>query len=327
MSRVPTIKDVAATAGVTVTTVSRYLNKRGYISEATGAKIERVIKELNYVPNEIARSLFRQKSSIIGVIIPTAIHPFFGELLAAIEGSASAAGYKILFCESRLERGKEKGYVEMLKRHKVDGIIMGSHTLEVDEYCDLGMPLVTIDRKIDERIPYIASDNREGGRLATLHLIEKGCTKLAHICGNLSLDMLSNQRCEAFLEEARKGSAEPVVIQTNIDVFDFSQYSALVNGLFDEHPDIDGVFASDLKAAHVIQACARRGRRVPEDVKVVGYDDVLMASLLTPRLTTIHQPIEAIGEQAVRIILARIAGEEVPMTNVFPVSLVERDST
>lgn len=326
MGRVPTIKDVAAKAEVTVTTVSRYLNKRGYISAATGAKIDQVMKELDYVPNEIARSLYRQKSNILGVIIPTAAHPFFGELVAAIESHAYEAGYKILLCESRLDRAKERGYVEMLKRHKVDGIVMGSHTLEVDEYRNLDMPIVTIDRKIDEHIPYIATDNREGGRLATRHLLGRGCRKLAHICGNLSLDMLSNQRCDAFLEEARAGGAESVVIQTAIDVFDFSQYSAIVNGLFEEHPDIDGVFASDLKAAHVIQACARHGRSVPRDVKVVGYDDVLLASLLSPRLTTVRQPIEAMGERAVSIILARQRGEEVAMENVFPVSLVERDS-
>jgi len=134
MDRNPTIKDVAAKSGVTVTTVSRYLNKRGYISEATASKIESVMNELGYVPNEIARSLYRKKSSIFGIIVPTTVHPFFGELVSAIDGAAYEHGYKILLCESRLDRQKEKDYVEMLKRHKVDGIIMASHTLDVDEY-------------------------------------------------------------------------------------------------------------------------------------------------------------------------------------------------
>ena len=326
MGRVPTIKDVAAGAGVTVTTVSRYLNKRGYMSEATGAKIERVMQELGYVPNEIARSLYRRKSSILGIIIPTAVHPFFGELVAAMETRAYEAGYKILLCESRLDRAKEKGYVEMLARHKVDGIVMASHTLEVDEYGNLGMPLVTIDRKLGESIPYVTSDNYEGGRLAARFLLDRGCRKLAYFSGNLTLDLLPNRRCEAFVAETEKAGAEGIVIQTKVDVFDFSQYGGLVDKLFAEHPDIDGVFASDLKAAHVIQACRRLGRRIPDDLKIVGYDDILIASLLSPRLTTVRQPTEEMGRAAVDLLIDQIAGRVPRMANVFPVSLVERDS-
>lgn len=327
MNRNPTIKDVAAKSGVTVTTVSRYLNKRGYISQATASKIESVMNELGYVPNEIARSLYRRKSSIFGVIVPTTVHPFFGELVSAIDSAAYEHGYKILLCESRLDRQKEKDYVEMLKRHKVDGIIMASHTLDVDEYQNLLMPVVTFDRRIGDIIPFVSCNNYEGGRLAARHLLDRGCTKIAYFSGNLTLDLLPNLRCNAFLDETRNAGAESVVIQTDVDVFDFSQYGLLVDKLFDEHPDVDGVFASDLKAAHVIQACLRRGKRVPEDVKIVGYDDVSLASLLVPRLTTIHQPIEEIGKKAIELLMAQIEGTEVHQENVLPVTLVERESS
>jgi LacI family sucrose operon transcriptional repressor len=151
----------------------------------------------------------------------------------------------------------------MLMRHKVDGIIMASHTLEVDEYRNLGMPIVTIDRKIGDDIPYVTSDNFAGGALAASRLLSRGCRKLAYFSGNLTLDLLPNKRCEAFLAKAGAGGAEAIVIQTDFDVFDFSQYEALVDKLFAEHPDIDGVFASDVKAAHVVQACNRLGKRVP----------------------------------------------------------------
>ncbi|MDP3176781.1 MAG: LacI family DNA-binding transcriptional regulator, partial [Spirochaetaceae bacterium] len=315
-----------ARAGVTVTTVSRFLNKRGYMSEATRGKIALAMSELGYVPNEIARSLFRQKSSIIGLIIPTANHPFFGELTSSVEFHAYEAGYKTLLCNSRLDRDKEKGYVEMLKRHKVDGIIMASHTLEVDEYRGLGMPIVTMDRKIGDDIPYVTSDNYAGGTLAARRLLARGCRKLAYFSGNLTLDLLPNKRCDAFLAETGADGAEAIVIQTDFDVFDFSQYATLVSRLFEEHPDIDGVFASDVKAAHVLQACNRLRRRVPEDIKIVGYDDVLIASLLVPRLTTIRQPIEEMGKRAVATLIAQIEGASIPMANVLPVSLIERES-
>ena len=112
--KMPTIKDVAEKAGVTVTTVSRVLNNRGYISEATRKKVYKVMEELNYQPNELARSLYRGKSNLIGLIIPTVSHPFFGELSAYIEGYAHSKGYKILLCNSQLEREKEKEYIENL---------------------------------------------------------------------------------------------------------------------------------------------------------------------------------------------------------------------
>ncbi|HUX21663.1 MAG TPA: LacI family DNA-binding transcriptional regulator, partial [Spirochaetia bacterium] len=269
-----TIKDVAREAGLTVTTVSRVLNNRGYISEATRKKVFRVMAELDYQPNEIARSLYRRSSKMLGLIVPTVSHPFFAELSSSVEQYAYAAGYKIVLCNSHLDQEKEREYVDMLKRHKVDGIIMGSHTLRVDEYENLNMPIVTIDRQISDSIPSLSSDNFEGGRLAAKLLLSKGCKKIAYICGNLKLELLANRRYDAFVQEIERAGVPNVVVQTNIDVFDTTQYEALVNALFSEHPGTDGVFASDLKAARVIQACVRLGKRVPGDVRVVGYDDV-----------------------------------------------------
>jgi LacI family transcriptional regulator, sucrose operon repressor len=322
----PTIKDVALKAGVTVTTVSRVLNNKGYISEQTRNKVAEVMKELDYVPNEMARALLRQRSSIIGLIVPTVSHPFFGELAMHIEHYAYEAGYKVLLCNSHLDSEKEREYIDMLKRHKVDGIIMGSHTLDVSEYLNLSMPVVTLDRKIDDRIPSVSSDNRQGGMLATRRLISRGCSKIAMITGSLQLDLLANQRCTAFIAEAEARGIRHVVVQTNVDVFDYSQYGDLVDKLFAEHPDVDGVFASDVKAAHVIQACARLGKSVPGDVKVVGYDDTQIASLLVPRLTTVRQPKEAMAKLALETLVKQIHGEPYSLETVLPVELVDRDS-
>jgi LacI family sucrose operon transcriptional repressor len=324
---VATIKDVAREAGLTVTTVSRVLNNRGYISEATRKKVHEVMAELDYQPNEIARSLYRQRSKMIGLIVPTVSHPFFAELSSSIEQYAYADGYKIVLCNSHLDQEKEREYVDMLKRHKVDGIIMGSHTLRVDEYENLNMPIVTIDRQISASIPSLSSDNYEGGRIAAKLLLAKGCRKVAYICGSLKLELLANRRHDAFVREMTKAGVPHVVVQTNIDVFDTTQYEALVNGLFTEHPETDGVFASDLKAARVIQACVRLGKRVPEEIRIVGYDDVKLASLLVPPLTTIRQPIDEMARQLVQLILRQTAGESVPMKTVLPVTLVERLST
>jgi LacI family sucrose operon transcriptional repressor len=322
-----TIKDVAKMAGVTVTTVSRVLNNRGYISEKTRNKVAEAMKELQYQPNEIARSLYRQKSNIIGLIIPTVAHSFFGELASHIEYYAYECGYKILLCNSHLNRKKEKEYVEMLKRHKVDGILMGSHTLEIDEYLNLNLPIVTFDRQITNSIPFVSSDNFEGGRLAANLLIQKGCRKIAHISGNLSLNMLSNKRYEAFIIEVVANRVEHITVQTEVDVFDIPQNERLIDNMFKEYPDIDGVFTSDITAVQVIQACSRLNKRIPEDIKIIGYDDIQLASLIVPQLTTIRQPMAEMSKRAVELIIKQMNGKEVLMENIFPVRLVERNTT
>lgn len=324
----PTIKDVARLAGVTVTTVSRVLNNRGYISDATRQKVYQAMEELNYQPNEIARSLHRRKSKLIGLIIPTVSHPFFGELAGFIEYYAHLIGYKVLICNSLLDRKKEKEYIEMLKSNRVDGIIMGSHTLEVEEYMNLNYPIVTFDRRISEEIPYISSDNYGGGKLATHLLIQKGCKKIAHISGNLQLQLLANKRSQAFIELSKEHGIESVIVETELNVFDITQYEAMIRNLLEKHPDIDGVFASsDVMAAYFIQIGYFLNKRIPEDIKIVGYDDIKLASLFVPPLTTIRQPIEEMAKCAVELIVRQVNEEPFERENVFPVELIERLTT
>jgi LacI family sucrose operon transcriptional repressor len=324
----PTIKDVAKLAGVTVTTVSRVLNNRGYISDETRKKVYKAMEELNYRPNEIARSLHRRKSKLIGLIIPIVSHPFFAELAGFIEYYAYLKGYKVLICNSLLDRVKEKEYIDMLKSNQVDGIIMGSHTLEVEEYMNLNYPIVTFDRCISENFPYVSSDNYHGGKLATNLLIQKGCKKIAHICGNLQLNLLANKRSEAFIELTKEHGIESAIIETEINVFNTTQYESIVRRLLTEHPDIDGVFASsDVIAAYLIQACYLMNKRIPEDIKIVGYDDIKLASLFVPPITTIHQPLEDMAKCAVELIMKQIEGKEFELENVFPVKLIERSTT
>lgn len=323
-----TINDVAQKAGVSVTTVSRVLNNRGYISEATRKKVYQSMEELNYQPNEIARSLLRKQSNIIGLIIPNVSHPFFGELANFMEYYAYQNGFKILLCNSQLDPVKEKEYIEMMKRNRVDGIIMGSHTLEVEEYKNLHYPLVTIDRQIDENVPFISSDNYRGGELATRLLIEKGCKKIAHICGNLGLNLLANRRSAAFEHIVAKYSVDHLTIQTDMNVFDQNQYERIIHNLFQQHPDIDGVFAtSDIIAAFVIKMCRKFGKSIPDNVRVVGYDDVNAASWINPAITTIKQPIEEMSRLAIELIRKQLDGDRFERENILPVQLVERETT
>lgn len=322
-----TIKDVAERAGVTVTTVSRVLNNRGYISQATRKKVQSAMQELQYQPNEIARSLMRKKSMMVGLIVPTVAHPFFGELAHGLETYASARGYKILLCNSRLDKAKEQEYIDMLGSNRVDGIIMGSHTLDVMAFMNLGKPVVTFDRKI-ESIPFVSSDNYQGGVVAANLLVAKGCKHIAHICGDLSLDMLANQRTEGFVDTLNIHGLNTYVVQLGTDAFDPAEHAEAVNSLLTSHPEVDGIFASsDMIAFQVMKSCAAKGVRIPEQIKLIGYDDISFSSIITPGLTTIRQPIDAMSRLAFDLMERQMNGEMVSMEHVLPIKLIERQTT
>lgn len=321
-----TIKDVAQVAGVTVTTVSRVLNDRGYISDTTRKKVYQAMDQLNYQPNEIARSLLRRKSNLIGLIVPNVSHPFFAELTNYIEYYAYEAGYKVLICNSYQDSSKEKDYIDMLKRNQVDGIIMGSHTLDTSEYINGNLPIIAVDRNLSDTIPFITSDNYQGGYLAANLLIEKGCKKLAHISGPLELNTPANKRYKAFINVVNERKVDYVIEHAKLDIFE--SYIKLSKKLFEQHPDIDGIFASsDMIAASIIHVANLIGKKIPCDLKLVGFDDISLASLLVPQLTTIRQDIRGIGETVVRLLINQMEKKQVNIENVLPVQLIERKTT
>lgn len=245
-----------------------------------------------------------------------------------IEEHAYREGYKLLLCNSWQDKLKEQEYINMLRASRVDGIIMGSHTLEVEDYRQMNLPLVTFDRQISPNIPYVCSDNYAGGRLATTLLIEKGCRRLAHIGGHPKLNILSHLRCVAFEETAKQHGAQYVSLHTDNNSFDFEAYELLLAQLFREHPEVDGIFAgSDIIAACALKACQIRGRRVPEDVRIIGYDGITLRSLLYPAISSIRQPMEAMGKLAVDLILRQVQGEPVESAYILPVELEEGATT
>ena len=322
-----TIKDVARVSGVSVTTVSRVLNNKGYISDLTKKKVHEAMAELSYEPSEIARSLFRRKSNMIGLIVPNVAHPFFAELTSHIESYAQTKGYKILLCNSLLDIEKEKEYIKLLKSNQVDGIIMGSHSLETEAYKDLNLPLVTLDRQIDVKIPYVCSDNYLGGTLATQALIDAGCKELVHISGNLSLDNLSNQRYAAFKDICEAHHCQHTVYEVGVTALETNDEYELLEEIFKNHPSVDGIFASsDVIAAQIIKFCHKKGKNIPTDLKLVGYDNSQFANYLVPELTTIHQPIKSLATYSIDLILKQLDEELTPHATILPVELIKRET-
>jgi LacI family sucrose operon transcriptional repressor len=323
----PTIKDVAEKAGVSIATVSRVFNNRGYLSDALKRKVAAAMEELDYHPNDLARSLQKRKSWIIGLIVPSAAHPFFGEVARYVEGFAWEQSYKVLLCNSLREREKEREHIKMLKRSQVDGIIMGSHTMDTEDYADLRLPVVSLDRELSPSIPYVCCDNRQGGELAAQYLIAKGCRDLVHISGSLAVPMLSNKRTEAFIAVCKKAGVSYLCYELpDQSIVDF-EIEAEIRRILADNPRCDGVFAtSDLTAAAVMSIAVKTGKRVPEDLKIIGFDGTLTGRFQNPPLTTIRQPVEAISRYAVEFLIRMMEGEKVPSKTVLPVELLERES-
>lgn len=320
-----TLKDVAKEAGLAVGTVSRILNNRGYISDEARKKVYDAMERLNYKPNEIARSLYRKRSNILGVIVPMVSHPFFSELVNHIEYFAYKADYKVLICNSYSDSQKEKDYIELIHKNQVDGFIITTYTQDAPEYINSNLPIVILDRSING-LPYITSDHYSGGKTATNFLIEKGCKYIAHVGGQLEIDITANSRSKAFLDIVSEKNINYIFDQTKLETFE--KYKEFAFKFFNKHPDVDGIFAgSDIIATSLIHVANLLGKKIPDELKIIGYDDIDLALMNIPSLTTIKQDIEKIAEMAVKILLDKIENKKVPIKNVLPVKLVERETT
>lgn len=324
-----TLKDVAKLAGVTVTTVSRMLNGRCNISPATRERIEKAMQDLGYHPNEIARSLVKKSTNIIGLIVPSASNYFFASVIEHVEAYAAANGYKVMLCVSNLDAAKEKEYFSMLLSNKVTGVILASHTQNIDDFIHMNAPMIVIEHSPAPSVPCALTDNYRGGYLAGRHLIEKGCKKLLYFSGHATIDADPSKRFVGFRDACKDlGAAPPSQFDAPWNQFIAMDYGPSVEQIFKRHPDVDGILASnDIMAACIVRHALRRGIRVPQDLKVIGYDDTSFAKNCIMPLTTIHQPIEELCEFAVRNLIRAAAGEIIPISSTFPVRLVERETT
>ena len=324
-----TLKDVASLAGVTVTTVSRMMNGRCNVSPATRAKIEDAMKTLGYHPNELARGLAKKSSNIIGLIVPSAQNYFFSNVIEHVEAYASAHGCKLLLCVSNLDAQKEKEYFNMLLANKVMGVILASHTQNIDDFIHIDAPLIVIERSPAPHVPCALMDNYNGGYLAGKHLIEKGCKKILYFSGHFTIDADPHKRLIGLRDACKEfGVAAPMQFDASWGQFISMNYDASVEQIFRRFPDVDGILASnDIMAASIVRYCNRRGICVPEQLKVVGYDDTSFAVHCTPQLTSIHQPIDELCCFAVKSIIRAAEGQMIPISATFPVRLVERETT
>ncbi|GGH60704.1 LacI family DNA-binding transcriptional regulator [Rothia aerolata] len=319
----PKLDDVARVAGVSPTTVSRVLNNRGYISQATRDRVQQAMAEINYRPNAIARSLQESKSHVIGLVFPSVANPFYGELAFRIESKLADHDYKVVLCNSQDHPETEARYLDMLLANQVDGVITGAHSDVVANAPYLAAPLVTIDREETGRYPNIRCDNVDGARQATRALLEGGARRVVHFTSRISDHNLRQRGYRQVIAEA---GLQPEVVELGFDTPP-EEHRAHIYAYLEQHPDIDAVFASnDSYATMAVQWAYKTGKAVPGDFQVVGFDGTPTVRSLLPHLATVVQPLDAIAEQAVTHLLRLIEQQADPAacagkTEVLPVTL------
>ena len=321
------MKDVAQRAGVGVGTVSRVINDSGYVSADTRKKIERAIEELGYTPNELARNLFRNRTGIIGVLVPDLDHPFFSAFAREVEVALYKLGYKTMICNTVGSSNRERDYLNMLDRNMVDGIITGAHTLHKTEYANRKHTIVALDQDFGPEIPIIGSDHLYGGRLAAEIMIKNGCKRIVQITG-IAPNVAANDRHTVFEESLKAHGIEVLNIEMEWNKFDHQSYWDAAKEAIEKYPDADGVFAADQPALCYMHLAMQAGKRVPEDLKVVTYDGMDVSRICYPEVTAICQNVKFLAESCARTVLNLIEGKErVPHRQILSVKLQQGQST
>ena len=326
------IRDVAARAGVSVTTVSHTLNGTRFVSDAAKAKVHEAAHALGYVPSEVARGLKHNTTRTLGMLVPNNSNPYFAEIIRGVEHHCYGAGYSLLLCNSNDDPQQQADHLRVLAERRVDAIVLvasGDDDAIVAACKDLRLPLVLVDREIDAiAVDLIEVDHAAGGELATAHLLAQGHARVACIVG--PADLRPSQQREAGWRRALAGAgiaprADEVV---RGDFGPASGAAAMRRLLQSAHPPSAVFICNDMMAIGALHAAHEAGIAVPGQLSVVGFDDIELAAYTAPPLTTVAQPKEAIGVGAATMLLERVRdGRTAPRRIVLQPGLHLRAST
>jgi LacI family transcriptional regulator len=324
----PTIKDVARRAEVSLSTVSAVLNGSAPASQATRLRVLAAVAELGYEPNSQARNLKRQRSHAIGLIVPDILNPFFALVAEGIGDEARRRDYLLVLCSTDFDGDRESSYARLLRARRLDGIVHLSSTgLPPAALLELASAaqVVTVDERVHGfPAPFVGSDNRRGARAIAELALARGHRSFAILAGPTGL-WTAEQRLAGYREALAAGGVDPDAVPTVHGDYRLESGRKAAAELLAHEPAVI-LAANDLMAIGCLQHALSRGLRVPDDVSVVGYDDVPLATVVTPRLTTVRQPAREMGRVAARLLLDGIAGRDVPAATDLEPEVVERES-
>ena len=328
-----TMKDIAKQAGVSVATVSYVVNKSRWVSPELTARVLDAIQQLGYSPNAVARNLRQNRTQMIGLIVPDSSNPFFAEIAKGIEDAGFEAGYSVILCNSNASLERELVYLNLLQSKRVDGIIFIATTTQVEQIRPVvksGIPVVIFYRELPGLgVDTFQIDNFKAGYLATQHLIELGHREIACIqpASPVTPSGLRVDGYQKAMQEA--GLAAPEALMPRGDNRVSGGKKAALE-LVESGLPFSAIFsANDAMAIGAIRALRELGYSIPENVSIVGVDDIILASYCEPPLTTVAQPKYDAGCQAINFLIERIQGccTEEPRNVSLDIELVRRDSS
>jgi LacI family transcriptional regulator len=327
------VKDVAAAAGVSVGTVSNVLNQPGRVSERTVERVQQAIRELGFVRNDAARQLRAGRSRSIGLVVPDIGNPFFADVVRGAEDRAAEAGMTVLLGNSDERDERQESHLELFQEQRVNGVLLTPASDDISmltRFATAGMPVILVDREVEESVfASVSVDDVEGGRLAVRHLLDSGRRRIAFVSGPRSVQQVADRLrgAEAAVAEFPDAQLE-IIEQSALTVLQGREAGeALVARSAGERPD--AIFAAnDLLAVGLLQAFSFGSSiRVPEEIAMVGYDDIDFASATVVPLSSVRQPARMLGWTGVDLLLKELDGEEHDRRVRFQPELVVRESS
>ena len=327
-----TMKDIARLAGVSTSTVSHVINKSRFVSEDIAERVNKAAQDLNYAPSALARSLKMNRTRTIGMLVTTSTNPFFGEVVKGVERSCYHKGYNLILCNTEGDNERMKASINTLLQKRVDGLLLMCSTLEgerievFDRYPDI--PVVVMDwGPMLFASDKIQDNSLSGGYIATNYLIECGHKEIGCITGPL-IRHQAQMRYEGYKRavlEARLEINPQWIVESDFECE--GGYEAF-NRMLEKGPLPSSIFVSnDMMAMGVLNAAHEKGIRIPEDVSIMGYDDIHIARFMSPALTTVHQPKYRLGKVAVETLLKKLEKETLePQVVQLDPTLVVRKS-
>lgn len=308
-----TLKEIATTLGISITTVSKALKDYSDVSEKTKKAVKELAENLNYTPNSFAVNLRTKESKTIGLIVPEVTHHFFSNIIKAIINAAEKNGYLVIILQSNESLELEKKQVELLINKRVDGILISlsndsNNDSHIQDIIKRNIPLVMFDKIAKlSNCSKVVIDDQKAGFDATQHLIDKGCRKIAHIRGPLN-PQNSIDRYLGYKKALEKNNIpfNSKLVYT-CEKVTFDEGMLFTKQLIEEHPDVDGIFAiTDLVAVGAVAYCNELKINVPNDIKIIGFSNWFMSQVITPKLSTVEQPSHEMGIVAFDLLLEEI---------------------
>lgn len=314
--------DVAKDAGVGVGTVSRVINNDKHVSEKTRQKVLRSIEKLNFIPNQTAVNFRNKKTNIIALMVPKLNNPFFSTFADEVEINLAKNGYSLLVCCTQHHKEQEIKLLNMLKNHRVDGVIVVTHhehELEIFK----GLSLISLDRIISEDIPYVTSENYNGVYDALEFLKKTDAKRIGYLGSKPNIRSEVSKRYDAYCDFVEKNKLENISLYEQIM---HGEEKIFAEEFLNKYPDVDAIVASsDTLAQELYSSSLKRGIKVPEELQIIGFDGVLETGLV--KISSIKQQVNKLAETIVNSLLNIINLEKVEKVQMFPVEFIEGETT